>query len=60
MNKLQSAFNAVAISDYEGMDLLQEHGVISDNCVWTRDVPEEDVGLAITWLQKRFIHLLQL
>jgi hypothetical protein len=35
------------------MNLLQQNGVISDNCIESRDVAEPDRQAAIEWLQKR-------
>jgi hypothetical protein len=37
----------------ETMNLLQEHAVISDNCVTISDVCEVDCKRAVAWLEKR-------
>ncbi len=38
------------LSVVDMLNLLQEHGVISDNCVTFRDVPEGDAEIAEKWL----------
>jgi hypothetical protein len=35
------------------MNLLQQNGLISDNCIESQDVAEPDRQAAIKWLQKR-------
>lgn len=45
------AFHAAGLSEVDGMNALQNVGVISDNCVWAIDVAEADIPKAIEWIQ---------
>lgn len=37
----------------ELMNILQEHGAISDNCIGFSDIPECDAVRAMTWLREK-------
>lgn len=42
----------VGLTPNQAMDLLQDHGVISDNCVHVEDIPiGEESARAIEWLR---------
>jgi hypothetical protein len=38
--------------EIEAMNLLQSHGIISDNCVHASDVAEPDATRAVTFLEQ--------
>lgn len=42
MNALELYILQHKWSELEALNLLQDYGVISDNCVWARDVAEAD------------------
>lgn len=39
------------MSEAIAMNILQDAGVISDNCVWVKDIAEADAPAAIKFLQ---------
>lgn len=47
---LVNAFYARNLSEKEGMDLLQYHGIVSDNCVWAGNVANADLPRAIEFI----------
>jgi hypothetical protein len=47
-NSLQHYIEKNKLNEVETMNLLQDHGIISDNCVTAADVV--DTGKAIAWL----------
>lgn len=47
-NSLQDYLAATSLDETRAMNELQEHGVISDNCVTAADVG--DSGKAVAWL----------
>lgn len=47
-NKLENWIANRDINEVKVMNLLQEHGVISDNCVWAKDCGND--LKAIRWL----------
>lgn len=40
----------------EAMDLLQDQGIISDNCIWPADVDPDDAARAVKLLRIVFGH----
>lgn len=57
MKSLHDYLSANRIDETEAMNLLQEHGIISDECVVPEDVG--DSGKAVTWIHDRR-HLLSI
>lgn len=55
MRALKDYLEANFIDETEAMNLLQEHGIISDECVAPEDVG--DSGKAVAWLHDN-LHLL--
>lgn len=51
MKSLRDYLSANRIDEVEAMNLLQEHGIISDECVVPEDVG--DSGKALTWIHDR-------
>jgi len=48
---LETAIREIGMSSNLAMDLLQNHGVISDLCVHLEDIPAgEETDRAIRWL----------
>lgn len=47
-NQLELYLEKHRISETRAMNLLQEHGIVSDNCVTAAEVG--DTGKAIMWL----------
>jgi len=47
-NSLQHYIEKNKLNEVETMNLLQDHGIISDNCVTAAEVA--DAGKAISWL----------
>lgn len=52
--QLIGAFTVIGLDDTDGMNLLQQHGVISDCCIMPRSVPDRDVDRAMRWLANHF------
>lgn len=52
MNALQSHLQRNHIDEVETMNILQTHGVISDNCVSAKDVANQDAERACEWLEE--------
>lgn len=48
INKLTYWINVRGVNEVETMNLLQDYGVISDNCVWAKDCGND--LKAIRWL----------
>jgi hypothetical protein len=57
MKSLRDYLSANGIDEVQAMNMLQEHGIISDECVAPEDVV--DSGKALTWLHDRR-HLLSI
>lgn len=53
--KLTQAFARHELKPTDGMNLLQEYGVISDNCVDVEDVCTADCHRAAMWLDEHFL-----
>jgi hypothetical protein len=51
MNSLRDYLTAHRFDPTHALNLLQDHGIISDECVTPEDVG--DAGRAITWLSLR-------
>ena len=51
MNSLEQFLKTYGTSVTEAMNLLQEHGLISDNCVDPSNVTERDCCWAIQFLE---------
>lgn len=47
MNALQLYIRKMNLNECQVMNLLQDHGIISDNCVNAADVASEDCGRAV-------------
>lgn len=56
MDSLRKAFERHDINERYGMNLLQQHGIISDNCVTVDDVFNEVE--VCRWLDEHFSHVL--
>jgi hypothetical protein len=52
MNQLELYLKSTGISEIRAMNLLQEHGIVSDNCVAASEVG--DTGKAISWLNLNY------
>jgi hypothetical protein len=52
MNALETFLDASFLDEVEAMNRLQEHGIISDNCILAADVADADCEAAITFLGK--------
>lgn len=50
VNTLQTFLKSKGIDESSAMNILQESGVISDNCVEVKDVAESDCLVAISYL----------
>ena len=55
MNSLEQYLEYKKINPVKAMNALQDHGIISDNCIEAKDVI--DAGVAITWLDQNFFKL---
>jgi hypothetical protein len=54
MNSLEQWIAAQnVITEKVVMNLLQDEGIVSDNCVWAKDVCESDCVQAVAWLEGR-------
>jgi hypothetical protein len=53
-NKLENWIKARFASECDVMNILQEYGVVSDNCLWAKDVGND--GEAMMWIAKNFEH----
>lgn len=51
---LVNAFYAKGLSEAEGMNLLQDNGVVSDNCVWAGSVAYKDLPRAIEFINNNW------
>lgn len=40
------------LSEVEAMNILQDNGIISDLCVWAKDIHDSDIPRAIEFLTK--------
>lgn len=56
MESLRKAFDRHDINERYGMNLLQQNGIISDNCVTVDDV--FNAVEACQWLDEHFSHVL--
>lgn len=52
MNPLQHAFQLAGLSEMQGMNLCQEHHLISDNCITSNDVAMADQWPAAEWIKQ--------
>lgn len=55
MNSLEQYLEYKKIDPVKAMNALQDHGIISDNCIEPSDVI--DAGVAVTWLDQNFFKL---
>ena len=55
MNSLEQYLEYKKINPVKAMNALQEHRIISDNCIDAKDVCE--TGAAITWLEQNIYKL---
>jgi hypothetical protein len=51
MNSLEHYLRDKGLDETEAMNLLQEHGIVSDNCEWARDVGNS--GKAMLYLHEK-------
>jgi hypothetical protein len=51
-NQLELYLEKLRIPEIRAMNLLQEHGIVSDNCVTAAEV--RDTGKAISWLNLNY------
>ena len=52
MNSLEQYIEYEKLNPVKAMNALQNHGIISDNCIDPKDV--WDSGVAVTWLDQNF------
>lgn len=52
MNQLEMYLKLTGTDEVKAMNLLQEHGIVSDNCVTASEVG--DIGAAISWLNLNY------
>ena len=52
MNSLEQYLEYKKLDPVKAMNALQDHGIISDNCIEPKDV--FDAGVAVTWLDQNF------
>lgn len=52
-SELLKVMHDCGLSEAQGMNKLQEAGVISDLCVWVADVAESDVPNAVNYLKNQ-------
>jgi hypothetical protein len=52
MNSLEQYIEYEKLDPVKAMNALQDHGIISDNCIEAKDVI--DAGVAVTWLDQNF------
>lgn len=53
MTALENFIQSNRLSEVDVMNQLQGHGgIISDCCVWAKDVPATDAVKAVAWLKK--------
>lgn len=50
MNSLQQYIHYNGIDEVKAMNALQDHGIVSDNCVHASEV--KDSGKAVAWLNE--------
>lgn len=55
MNTLRDYITAHGLNETKVMNILQDHGIISDECVTAEDCG--DAGRAVTWLHARLEEL---
>ena len=55
MNTLRDYISAHRLDEIEILNILQDHGIISDECVTAEDCG--DAGRAVTWLHARLEEL---
>lgn len=53
-NKLENWIKARFADEAEVMNILQDYGVVSDNCLWAKDVGND--AEAMYWVAKNFEH----
>ena len=53
-NKLENWIKARFADEVETMNLLQEYGVVSDNCIWAKDCGNDKE--AMIWMARNFEH----
>lgn len=53
MNPLEQLIHQHALNEVQAMSLLQDHGIVSDCCVWAEDVADSDALVACAWLRER-------
>lgn len=49
--RLLEAFYAKSMTETQGMERLQDEGVVSDNCVWVEDIHWEDLPAATKFIE---------
>lgn len=54
MNLLEQFLATQKINETEAMNYLQDHGIVSDNCVWAKDVADVDCERACKVLVSSF------
>lgn len=55
MTSLQLLIQDLNLSEVDVMNQLQDHGIISDLCVWAADVGGGDRLLAVDWVIEKYI-----
>lgn len=53
MNALERYLTITGTNEADAMNALQDMGIVSDNCVWAKDVAEADCLQAIEFLKAR-------
>lgn len=52
MSKLEAHINKSGLDETKTMNLLQSNGIISDNCISSKDVSDADCEKAVQHLKK--------
>ena len=53
MNQLLAQMKRLELSEPEVLNVLNEAGIISDQCVRLWDIPEPDLTRAVDWLKSK-------
>jgi hypothetical protein len=51
MNNLLSELRRLGWSPTQALNILQDRGIVSDNCVTFKDISEPDLTRAVKWLK---------
>ena len=54
IDQLQSLVSDLKLSEIDAMNMLQNHGIISDNCIMLSDIANDDIERAAEFLSLEF------